>query len=232
MQGKSQEGKYINMSNKLERRFCKSTLRASEEDDDDDDDLLFLDGYAATFRSLSNDLGGYKERLSPGCFSRALSERQDVRCLRNHNPDFVLGRTKNGTLLLAEDSTGLNFRCMLDRNNPEHVAMHASVKRGDIDSMSFAFVQKDQSWADEKDQNGEDCLVRTLKDCDLRDVSPVCYPAYQATSVSARMSLQFPEGVPDGFEMRSTGVIVPIGYVDKDSERRRAILRNAQNLLM
>jgi HK97 family phage prohead protease len=223
------------MSNKIERRFCNSTLRASDDEDDDEDGPLFLDGYAATFDSLSNDLGGFKERLQAGCFSRALQERQDVRCLRNHNPDFVLGRTKNGTLRLAEDKTGLNFRCMLDRNNPEHVSLHASVKRGDIDSMSFAFIQKAQSWTDEKDENGETCAIRNIKDCDLRDVSPVCYPAYKATSVSARMDMMFPEGVPEEFEVRSSGLIVPKRYLagvnGEESERRRAILLKSQSLL-
>ena len=102
--------------NTLERRFCKSAIGASNDDDedDDDDDGFFLDGYV-TFRSLSNDLGGFKERLAPNCFSRAIREQQDVMCLRNHDPNFVLGRSKNGTLSLREDGTGFHFRCVLGR---------------------------------------------------------------------------------------------------------------------
>ena len=53
----------------------------------------------------------------------------------------------------------------------EHRAMHALVKRGDIDSMSFAFVQKDQDCdgCEEGFDNGEMCAIRTLKDVDLRE---------------------------------------------------------------
>ena len=164
----------------IERRYVQE-LRA-----EGDGKSMSLSGYAATFGQESNDLGGFKEQLMPGCFSRALREGQDVRCLRNHDPNFVLGRTKNGTLQLKEDSRGLHFRCELDPENPEHRAVHSSVKRGDTDSMSFAFIQRSQDWADAKAADGSSYALRTLHDVDLRDVSPVTYPAYNNTAVQAR----------------------------------------------
>ena len=147
---------------------------------------MSLVGYAATFGHESEDMGGFREIIMPGAFARALREGQDVRCLRNHDPNFVLGRTKNGTLQLKEDSRGLQFRCELDPNNPEHVATHSSVSRGDMDACSFAFVAKSQEWSDQRDKEGVLYAQRKLHDVDLQDTSVVTYPAYTTTSVSAR----------------------------------------------
>jgi HK97 family phage prohead protease len=147
---------------------------------------MSLVGYAATFGHESEDLGGFREMIMPGAFARALREGQDVRCLRNHDPNYVLGRTKNGTLQLKEDSRGLFFRCELDPNNPEHVATHSSVSRGDMDACSFAFMPKSQEWSDQRDKDGALYAQRKLHDVDLQDTSVVTYPAYATTSVSAR----------------------------------------------
>jgi len=66
-----------------------------------------------------------------------------------------------------------------------------SIKRGDVDQMSFAFVVK-EGW-DEWKENEEGVIVRTLKAgaCkQLYDVSPVSFPAYPQTSVGVRRALQ------------------------------------------
>jgi Escherichia/Staphylococcus phage prohead protease len=174
---------------KIERRFVRSgvELRASDEDDDE----LSISGLATPFESESEDMGGFREMVMPSAFSRALREGQDIRCLRNHDPNFVLGRTKNGTLSAWESRSGLAFRCTLDPKNPEHRATHAMVSRGDIDACSFAFTAKKQSWTERRGSDGEVYPLRLLEDVDLQDLSVVTYPAYRATSVQAR---NFPMG--------------------------------------
>src|SRR5688572_32289789 len=62
-------------------------------------------GYAAVYNVLSEDLGGYRERIVPGAFASVLDS--DVRALLIHDANEVLGRTKSGTLRLFDEQRGL-----------------------------------------------------------------------------------------------------------------------------
>jgi HK97 family phage prohead protease len=170
------------MSKSIETRYA-TELRVAPGDE------MVLQGYAATFNSLSKDLGGFREMIAPGAFTRALAEKQDVRCLFNHSADKVLGRTAAGTLVLAQDEKGLSFRCQLDPKQTAHRDLHASVARGDINECSFAFSPNGDSgdvWENRKDSDGSWYIARTLKDVNLFDVSAVTHPAYNGTNVAAR----------------------------------------------
>jgi Escherichia/Staphylococcus phage prohead protease len=154
-------------------------------------DEMSLVGYAASFNVLSQDLGGFREMLAPRCFAQSLASNPDVKCLLNHSPDHVLGRTKSGTLVCAEDDRGLKFRCQLDRNSQMHRDLHSAIKRGDIDECSFAFTvpQGGDDWDEVLGETGERFIKRTVRNLNLMDVSAVTYPAYNApgaTSVAAR----------------------------------------------
>lgn len=169
------------MKLRTEYRFV-TELRAEGQGDE-----MAVAGYAALFNHKSQDLGGFKESIAPGAFTRSLKENADVKALFNHDPSMILGRTKNGTLSLAQDERGLKWRAVLDPANSQHKNIYSSIKRGDIDECSFAFtVPTDgDTWADAPD--GSDYFAdRTLKDVDLLDVSAVTYPAYLGTNVAAR----------------------------------------------
>lgn len=152
-------------------------LRAYESRMDMEDGKLR--GYAAVFDSLSVDMG-FRERIRRGAFSRSLKEGADVRALWQHDVNYVLGRTKSGTLSLVEDVHGL--RSVIDPPDTQWARdVMTTIKRGDVDQMSFAFTVKTDEW------NMEDgVLVRTVIDADLFDVSPVTYPAYPDTSIGVR----------------------------------------------
>src|SRR5262245_4908775 len=70
-------------------------------------------GYAAVYNSFSelldNNGGGFYERIAPGTFARALDRNPDVRFLVDHKTELLLGRTKSGTLRLADDARGLRI---------------------------------------------------------------------------------------------------------------------------
>lgn len=140
---------------------------------------LRFEGYAARFNEWSEDLGGFRERIAPGAFAKAIAT-DDVRALFNHDANYVLGRTGAGTLRLQEDERGLRFE--IDAPDAGWARdLHKSVERGDISQCSFAFEVQAEEWA-----RGERLDERTLKEVKLYDVSIVTYPAYEATSVSAR----------------------------------------------
>ena len=151
-----------------------------------------LRGFAARYGALSADLGGFREVLAHGAFTNALRRGDDVRMLRNHNADQILGRTKSGTLRLMEkcsgpshEMCGLFFECDLpDTSVARDLA--ASVQRGDTDGCSFSFSCDDDSFDNATDENGLSFVRRTVRDVHLFDVSAVTYPAYPSgTSITA-----------------------------------------------
>jgi len=193
-----------------------------------------ITGYAARTNVLSGDLGGWRERLKPGVFFNSLSRGDDVICNVNHSVDKILGRRKNGTLSLREDSQGLYFSCLLpDTSDGRDV--RALIKRGDLSECSFAFsVDPDgEEWdeEDDEDDRGKRCLVRTLRSVKIHDVSVVAQPAYPKTSVSTNadpMSMDgfaqspralFPNGIPA--EVRSRVGTAVFNPKAQESRRRR-----------
>lgn len=178
------------MKTSIEKRTISAELRA-----DGSDDQMLLCGYAASFNVLSPNVQGFRERISPGAFKRTLAAKADVRCLLNHDASRIYGRTKAGTLAVAEDDRGLRFRCQLDENQQSHRDLYAAIKRGDIGECSFAFrVAPDGDvWDEAEDERGQKFIRRTLRDLDLLDVSACTYPYYadgDATTVAARIAGQ------------------------------------------
>lgn len=147
-----------------------------------------LRGHAAVFNSLSGDLGGFREIIEPGAFRAALRSNPDVRLLFNHDANYVMARTASGTLELREDAQGLHVWA---RVAPLGWVsdLRASMQRGDIDQMSFAFTLRDGEGADDWAVTDDGQIVRTIRAdgiADLFDVSVVTYPAYEATDAGMR----------------------------------------------
>ena len=141
-----------------------------------------LTGYASVFDSWSDELGGiepFREKVVKGAFAETI-EKDDIRCLFNHDPNYVLGRNRSGTLTLEEDEKGLKVTI-----KPPKTAwakdLIVSVKRGDISQMSFGFSCELDRWSYEGKVD-----VRELIKVKLYDVSLVTYPAYPATECDVR----------------------------------------------
>ena len=150
-----------------------------------------LAGYAAVFYRAGTpgteyQLGpGTRERIDPKAFDRALRE-DDIIAAFNHDWNMLLGRKSAGTLRMTVDSVGLRYEIDVDAENPMHTHVFRSVKRGDLRGSSFAFRVEDELWS--RDYK-TDHKIRTLKSVTLRDVGPVAFPAYDATSVSIPRAL-------------------------------------------
>lgn len=153
-----------------------------------------LSGYIARFNNLSEDLGGFREKLAPGCFSSSMGG--DIRALINHSTSAVIGRTTASTLKLSEDSQGLAYSIDLPDTQAAR-DLKVSAERGDVDGCSFGFFCLVDEW-----DNGGDELIRTVKDVELFEVSVgVTFPAYPDTSMQLRT--QFPDG---NIELPASGI--------------------------
>lgn len=147
-------------------------------------------GYAAVFDMLSEPLWGFQEKIRKGAFAKTIGEA-DVRALFNHDENYVLGRKKAGTLKLWEDDTGLGIE-ILAPDTQWARDLIVTMERGDVDQMSFSFRVLREEWSHTPVQE-----IRTLIEVELRDVSPVTFPAYPQTIAQVRSVF--------GVEVRTVG---------------------------
>lgn len=140
-----------------------------------------VSGYAIVFNSDSNDLGGFIERIQPEALEGVI-EKSDVLCLLNHNEDKgVLARSKHGegSLRLEIDEIGLKYTFEAP-NTALGDELLEGLRRGDINTSSFAFTVGSDNWSKREDGT----YLRTINSIsELFDVSPVYRAAYDATSV-------------------------------------------------
>jgi HK97 family phage prohead protease len=169
-----------------------------------------VSGYACVFGRLSAPLGNFRERIARGAFAETLRSRP-VKAFWNHNKDLVLGSTKNGTLKLAEDEIGLRFELSLPDTGWGRDA-YESIRRGDVDGVSFGFHTLRDSW---EAGGGQKQLVRTVLSAALAEISPTAIPAYPESSVAAR-SLQ---GAYEAFARRAGAAAGGAGW--RARERRK-----------
>jgi len=161
------------MDKKIEIRTLPIELRT-------EDDSQKIVGYAAVYDQLSEDLGGFKEKIRKGAFANSI-KKDDIKLLFNHDPNYVLGRNKNGTLKLEEDEHGLKIEATPPETSFAKDLINL-MERGDVDQMSFGFIVNEDEW----DTADKENPIRTLIDVELFDTSIVVYPAYKQTSVNVR----------------------------------------------
>lgn len=182
---------------KLETRTGKLTAEQGDQ--------YKLDGIVNDYGKLSGDLGGFRERIAPGAFTRSLEGDEDIKCDFNHDPAKILGRTDNGTLELEDSDEGLAFSVQLDPNQVWHRDLFHAVKRGDINSMSFAFnvLPDGDAFEEGYDDENKRCTIRSVSAAKLHAISVVSYPAYGSTSVAARSAMGFGRNLfPKSLEQR------------------------------
>ena len=132
------------------------------------------------YNSLSEDLGGFREIISPGAFRRTLEAKSKVLAFWDHNTGMPLGSTEAGTMKLVDSLQGLHFEIDAPRSSWGEDSLE-SVRRGDITGCSFGFNVIKDDWETESDQR-----IRHLREVELFEISVVSFPAYPGTKVNVR----------------------------------------------
>ena len=171
------ETRQFNLTQPLELRTDETTKRT------------WIKGLAAVFNQASADMGGFTEIISPGAFATSLADPAsapggDFRCLVNHDPEKILGRTSNQTLTLQEDATGLRFESMVPDTSYGRDLLEL-LNLGTIRGCSFGFYVPDDGDSIVCTGNGQ--IIRTLNTICLAEVSMTTSPAYDGTSISLRV---------------------------------------------
>jgi HK97 family phage prohead protease len=155
-----------------------------------------VEGYACTFNQpyllyeyMSDSGTTYRvmEQIDPHAFDDC--DMTDVIMQYDHE-GRVFARTKNGTLTLTADDTGLKVTADLGGTEIGR-QLFAEIKGGYTDKMSFGFTVAEDKRETVRDLESHIMTVnRTItKIKKLYDVSAVSLPANDATSISARKFL-------------------------------------------
>ena len=162
----------------LERRFTPGTVAFRAVDGG----LGHLGGYALKYNRLSQNMGGWVERIAAGAFAKSLGDGGDVLARFQHDDLYLLGRSSAGTLSLDNtDGVGLQYDVPLpDTSYARDLAALAA--RGDVRHSSFAFRAMTDEWG----LTEQGFPLRTLTEAQLVDVAPVVQPAYLDTSSGLR----------------------------------------------
>jgi uncharacterized protein len=157
-------------------------------------------------RELPSPKGGFVEQVRSGTWKRAISKKDNIPLLLNH--DKKLASTKEGTLKLTEDNIGLFAEA---RVYDPYVIDKAKNKK--LVGWSFGFCEPKQSWG--KTDSGID--RRYLEDFNVTEVSVLDdtrTPAYYGTSIENRDDKEV------SIEERSFSDTIEVSIDEKETEER------------
>lgn len=139
-----------------------------------------VEGIAAVFNQAT-DLGWFTEEIDRNAFDEC--DMSDVVLNFNHDNNFVLARTTNGSLQLEITDDGLRqVSNIIDTTTGEDVLK--MVRSGLINKMSFAFTIAEDDWVENPGMEKDHRIIKKIDR--LFDVSLVVFPAYSSTSAFAR----------------------------------------------
>ena len=178
----------------------------------------YLTGQPIVYNERTN-LGWYDEIIKDGAL--ADTDLRDVRFLVNHNTDMIpLARSRNNNTnstmqMTVVPEAGMEIRVDLDtENNAEAKSLYSAVSRGDISGMSFMFSVDGEEWEDIDSDHPTRTITAISK---VFEVSAVTFPAYEATSISAR-------GLSDALESAKAS-LESARAAKREVERRKQRIR-------
>lgn len=176
--------KQVNEQQQRRNFVGQLSLRA----DDNNSESRTIEGVACKM-GVAYDMGWYKEVVSIGAFDSAL-KNSDIRCLVDHDPSKLLGRTSSGTCEVWIDGDELRYKVPDMPNNSVGNDTLESIRRKDLKESSFGFTIKRGRWETIEDEGKDwEDWERTyyIEEVGIvYDVSPVTFPANPDTSVMKR----------------------------------------------
>jgi HK97 family phage prohead protease len=139
-----------------------------------------FEGYGSVFGNVDS----YGEKVMPGAFVASLAkhrrEGSTILMLWQHNPDVPIGVWED----LAEDSKGLWGKGRLIMEVQKARETHALMKAKAIGGLSIGYREVKVT---------PDGNVRNLEELDLREISPVSFPANRRARIEAVKSERMEE---------------------------------------
>ena len=175
---------------------------------DDEDGGQVIRGMAIPFNRSSQDLGGFIERIDPGAVE---VDGTDVVMLWQHDSADPITRQSTG-LKLEVRKSGVFFEAQASDFSDRQLDL---LQRGVVKQMSFGFLTLDDEW-----QQDTKPVRRTLKKIELREISPVTWPAYKQTSVKVAVR----SALDAGIELDSEPEVVAEDTSGADALRRLKLL--------
>jgi HK97 family phage prohead protease len=145
-------------------------------------DPVVVVGYASTTEQpyeMHDMFGPYTEVVTRGAFKETLSRSPLVEFTVNHGAGggIPMAHTRNGTLTIVEDETGLRYEAVVDPTRADVADMLKALDRGDLAESSFKFRIDKGIWSPDYTEFRID-----QADLERGDVSAVNFGANPNTS--------------------------------------------------
>jgi len=152
--------------------------------------VVRVGGYASVTESgyeMYDFFGPYTEVVTRGAFGKTLAASPLVEFTVNHGAggSLPMAHTRNDTLDLAEDDTGLRYDAYVDPKRADVKVMLAAMQRGDLAEASFKFRITAGQWSPDYTEYRIDGT-----DLDRGDVSAVNFGANPAATSGVRAAAE------------------------------------------
>lgn len=146
----------------------------------DENGVKRIEGYFAVFGDVYEMGPGVYETIDRHAFDGI--EGKDIRCLIDHIPHLVLGRTTANTFSVKVDDKGVFGSVVINENDMDAMNHYARLMRGDVSQASFGFNE----YTEKSEVRSDGSVLFTLLTIDPIEFSSVTFPAYRATELAAR----------------------------------------------
>ena len=180
-------------NNRLEKRNIKVELRSLE------DESRKITGLAIPVEQRSellhgrveNRIVGFYETIARDAVNDNLINSMDVKLYLNHDESqgtFARSKYGVGSLRLFVTERGLEFETELP-NTVFGDMLLEGIRRGDYDSLSFAFIPETDEWSDNSDGT-RNRIIRSIELLDEISILSIT-PAYSQTEVDVRSLVEY-----------------------------------------